>query len=192
LRQVSGEEVVEWQAALAWLVKKLSYKYGKPLVLKSPGHTCRIKLLLELFPQAKFVHIHRNPYHVFQSTLHTVRKVVPWWAMQEPDYSNLEQETIRQYQDVYDAFFQERVLIPNGHFCEISFEQLEADPIGQLQSIYEALALPDFGHVQPILRTYLDSLAGYRKNAFPELGSDLRARIARVWRRCFEEWGYKM
>jgi hypothetical protein len=192
LRKVSGAEVAEWQSALAFFVQKLSFKYGKPLVLKSPGHTCRIKLLLELFPQAKFVHIHRNPYHVFQSTLHTVRKVVPWWALQRPDYSNLEEETLHQYKEVYDAFFQERGLIPKGHFCEVSFADLEADPIQQVRGIYEALALPDFGHVEPILRRYLDSIGGYRKNTFPELASDLRARIAREWRRCFEEWGYKM
>jgi hypothetical protein len=192
LRQVPSVEVAEWQSALAWLVQKLSFKYGKPLVLKSPGHTGRVKLLLELFPHAKFIHIHRNPYHVFQSTQHMIRKVMPWWALQRPDYSNLEQETLRQYRETYDAFFQERGLIPKEHFCEVAFEDLEADPVRQMRTIYEALALPDFGRVEAILRGYLGSLGDYRKNVFRELAPELRARIARKWRRCFEEWGYIM
>jgi hypothetical protein len=190
LRGLSSDELTEWKSALTWFLKKLSFKYGRPLVLKSPGHTCRISLLLELFPDAKFVHVHRNPYAVFQSTRHAVLRISPLIALQRPDYSNLNDRTLRQYQEVYDAFFQERGLIPKGHFHEVSFEGLEADPIGQVRGIYEALALPDFGHVEPALRAYHNTLAGYRKNTLPDLPADLRSRIATQWRRCFDEWGY--
>ena len=190
LRGASAGEVAEWKSALAWLVQKLAFKYGRPLVLKSPGHTCRIRLLLDLFPQAKFVHIHRNPYDVFRSTQHMVRTVTPWWALQRPDYSNLEGHTLRQYREVYDAFFEERGLIPKGHFHEIGYEAIEADPIGQVRGIYEALGLPDFREAEPGLRRYVESLSGYQKNTLPELSPDLRVRIAGEWRRCFDEWGY--
>jgi hypothetical protein len=74
LRDASADEVAEWKSSLLWLMRKLSFKYGRPLLLKSPGHTCRIKPLLQLFPQAKFVHIHRNPYDVLRSTRHWLRE----------------------------------------------------------------------------------------------------------------------
>jgi hypothetical protein len=102
----------------------------------------------------------------------------------------LEDRTLRQYKEVYDTFFEESRLIPDGHFHETSFENLEVDPIGQVPSIYKALSLPDFGNVEPLLRRYVNSIAGYKKNTLPELGPDLRFRVAREWRRCFEEWGY--
>src|SRR5207302_1440795 len=137
---------------------------GRPLVLKSPAHTCRIKLLLEIFPDARFVHIRRDPFTVFQSTLHLFRKILPFWALQRPDYSELEEHTIRQYREVYDLFFEERGLIPAGRFHEVSFEALETDPLGQMRGIYETLALPDFAVAEPALRQYVESLAGYRKN----------------------------
>jgi hypothetical protein len=190
LREATAGEAADWKAALTGLVQKLSFKYGRPLVLKSPGHTCRIRLLLELFPEARFIHIHRNPYDVFRSTRHMVRTVTPWWALQRPDYGDLERRTLRQYREVYDAFFEERGLIPKGNFHEIGFEALEADPIGQVRGIYEALALPAFHQVEPALRRYVESLSGYKKNTLPELPPDLRERIAGGWRRCFEEWGY--
>jgi omega-hydroxy-beta-dihydromenaquinone-9 sulfotransferase len=145
-------------------VQKPSFKYGRPLVLKSPGHTCRISLLLELFAEAKFVPIHRNPYDVFRSTQHMVCTVTPWWALQRPNYGDLEERTLRQYREVYDAFFAERALIPKGHFHEIGFEALEADTIGQVRRLYQALDFPDFGHAEPALRRYLGSLARYKKN----------------------------
>jgi len=190
LRDASASEVAEWRSALAWLVRKLSFKHGKPLILKSPGHTCRIRLLLDLLPGARFVHIRRNPYDVFRSTQHWMRTGTPVWALQRGDFSDLDDRTLRQYREVYDAFFEERGLIPEGHFHEIGFEALEADPIGQVRGIYEALALPDFRQVEPALRRYVESLSGYKKNTLSELPPDLRGRIAGEWRRCFEEWGY--
>jgi hypothetical protein len=190
MREASLADVAEWKAALYSFVQKLSFKYGRPLVLKSPGHTCRIKILLELFPDARFVHIRRNPYDVFQSIEHTARKVTPWWALQRPDYRDLHERTLRQYRELYDVFFEERGLIPRGRFHEVGFEALEKDPVGQVRGIYEALDLPEFQSVEPELRQYVESLSGYEKNEFPELAPELRARIAREWRRCFEEWGY--
>jgi hypothetical protein len=111
-------------------------------------------------------------------------------ALQRPDYGDLDGRTLRQYREVYDEFFDERGLIPKGHFHEVGFEALEADPIGQVRGTYEALALPDFGHVEPALRRYVEALSGYKKNTLPELPADLRSRVAREWRRCFDEWGY--
>ena len=190
LRDASVDEVAEWKSALTWLVRKVSFKQGKPLILKSPGHTCRIRLLLELFPEARFVHIHRNPYDVFRSTQHWMRTGSPVWRLQRADFRDLAERTLRQYREVYDVFFEERGLIPKGRFHEIGFEALEADPIGQVRGVYEALALPEFRQAEPALRRYVESLSGYKKNTLPELPPELRERIAGEWRRCFEEWGY--
>lgn len=190
LRELSVDELSEWKAALSGFMQKLAFRYGKPIVLKSPAHTCRIKVLLELFPEARFVHIRRNPFDVIPSTWHLIKVASPVWALQRLDSRNLEESIIRQYKEVYDAFFAERALIPEGHLHELHFEALEKDPMGQLRNLYEALSLPDFSHVEPTLRRYLTSLAGYKKNAFPELSPDMRQRIATECRRCFEEWGY--
>ena len=91
---------------------------------------------------------------------------------------------------MYDAYFQQRQLIPNGHLHELSFEDLEADPVGQLRGTYEALDLPDFAYAEPKLRDYVGSLSGYRKNFHAALSSDTHDRLSREWRACFDEWGW--
>lgn len=191
LRGVPAVEVARWKDALVRFLKKLTWKYGgRPLVLKSPPHTCRIKLLLELFPRAKFVHIRRDPYAVFQSSRLLFRTVFELHRIQRPLAEDLDDWILRQYRAMYEAYFEERGLIPAGQFHEIAFEELEENPVAQVRRAYEALGLPEFGQAEPALRRYVESIAGYRKNEFPDLPADLRARIAGAWRPCFEEWGY--
>src|SRR5438445_614229 len=60
-RDVPAEEVQRWQAGVRWFVRKLTRVDGRPLLMKSPPHTARIRLLLELFPDARFVHVYREP-----------------------------------------------------------------------------------------------------------------------------------
>jgi hypothetical protein len=189
-RGVPLQVVDEWKASLQRFLKKLVLRYGKPLILKSPTHTCRIRLLLELFPDAKFVHIHRDPYTVFQSLVHTFTTGLPFGRLQQTDEVDWGERIIRQYREMHDAFFEERALIAAGRFHEIRFAELEKDPVGETRKLYEALGLPEFSHLEPALRAYVQSLSGYQKNVFQEPAADIRRRIASEWRRSFEEWGY--
>lgn len=61
---VPAAEIRRWRDAMVLFLQKLTWKYGRPLVLKSPPHTAWIRLLLVTFPGSKFVHIHRDPYAV--------------------------------------------------------------------------------------------------------------------------------
>lgn len=70
LTNLTPRQRTHWKAALLNFLKTISLRDSRRLVLKSPAHSCRIPTLLEMFPKAKFVHIVRNPYDVFPSTMH--------------------------------------------------------------------------------------------------------------------------
>jgi len=191
LRGVPESEIAEWKEGLTLFLRKLTWKYRRPLVLKSPTHTCRIRLLLELFPDARFVHVHRNPYEVFSSTRRRRELVMEYYRLQRSVAA--EDETIiGRYAEMYEHFFAERPLIPAGRYHEVAFEDLQRDPLWQLREVYAKLDLPDFGEVESPLRRYVASLSGYRKNQYPELPAALRSQIGSAWRRSFEEWGYAL
>lgn len=190
LESLSAKELAEWRHAFLRFLKKVQFLVPRPLVLKSPPHTARIRHLLEWFPQAKFVHIRRDPYRVIQSSLHTFRILHGWHALQASSLEDLEVWTVQQYAEMHRAFFKQKDLIPEGRFHEISFEALEKDPVGEIGRLYRALDLPDFGKFEPTLRGYLDSVADYKKNRFAEIPQDLRLRISRECRESFERWGY--
>jgi hypothetical protein len=189
-RDATPAETDQWRAALRTFLKKLTLRHAKPLILKSPTHTCRIKLLLEMFPDARLVHIHRDPYTVFQSCVHLYETILPVIRLQRPRTFDWAERVIRQYKEMHDVFFEERSLIPAGRFHEVRFESLEKDPLTEMRTLYPALGLPEFPHVEEDLRNYVASLSGYRKNAYPDLPDETRRRIAREWLRSFEEWDY--
>jgi hypothetical protein len=147
------------KAALTTFLQKLSWKSQRPLVLKSPTHTCRIKLLLELFPDAKFIHIRRHPFEVFRSMKKMLAIALRFWQLQKGDRIDWEERTIRQYREMYEAYFEERSLIPEGRLHEVSFEDLEADPMGQVRAVYQALRLPDFAVFEPAVRRFPEGLS---------------------------------
>jgi hypothetical protein len=191
-RGVPEADVERWKASFVLFLKKLTLRHDRPMLLKSPPHTGRIKLLLDLFPGARFVHIRREPYTVFQSTRHLNKVLGRSLQFQRPDPADIDAAVLRRYRLLYDAYFEERRLIPDSQLHELAFEDLERDPIGEIRRTYAALGLDGYETVLPRLEEYVGSLADYRKNEYPGLPDDLRGRIGKEWRQSFEEWGYPL
>jgi hypothetical protein len=190
MRNVSDGERRRWRSAVTLFFKKLTYRYDRTLLLKSPPHTGRLSELLDLWPGARFIHVHRNPYAVFKSTRNLFSTAMRWSGLQQPEEETLDDRILEQYRAMHEAFFDERDRIPSGQFCDVEFETLERDPVGQVQRIYDQLNLAGFSSTEDLLRKYLDSLGDYRKSTYPDLEPGLKKRIAAAWSRCFAEWGY--
>lgn len=187
---VPEAELREWRNAFHHFLRKLTFKYGRPLVLKSPPHTARIRLLLDMFPGARFVHIHRHPLEVFQSFRHYFDTAGWHTYLQRPNVDAIDDHIIERYSALHDAFFEQRSLIPKGQFHELAFADLERDPVGQLRKTYQALGLDGFERLQPKLEHEVAALAGYQKNRFSPLAPGLREKVVTAWRRSFTEWNY--
>lgn len=188
---VPEPDVERWRSAFLRFLKKLTLRYDRPLLLKSPPHTARVRLLLDLFPEARFIHVHRDPYTVFRSTLHLNDVLTRSLSFQGPSQDEPEETVIRRYRLMHDAYFDDRPLVSAGQLHEIAFTDLERDPVGSLAQAYKGLDLGGFEQVEPALEQYAEGQAGYRKNTYPSLDSGLRARIRSEWSRSFEEWGYQ-
>ncbi len=189
-RQASRDETDLWKRTLRWYLGALSVRYGKPILLKSPPHTARIGLILEVFPDAKFVHIRRNPFDVFASTVKLLEDLDPVFRLQVRRGPVDEEVVLRTYEEMYDAYFEDLSGVPEGQFTEIAYEDLEVTPVEQLEKIYRDLNLGDFGEVKPAVERYLQSIQGYQKNRHAKLDPATRERIAKRWSRTFKNWGY--
>lgn len=163
---------------------------GRRLVLKSPVNTARVRFLLELFPDARFVHIYRSPYDVFASTVHMYERVLPITTLQSLPREGPSDAILAIYADMMRRYFEDRPHIPPGHLVEVCFEQLERDPIGEMRRIYETLGLDSYQQAKPAVESYVESQRSYRKNDLRISASD-RERVARRWAFAFTELGYR-
>ena len=162
---------------------------GKRLVLKTPPNTGRVGALLEMFPEARFVNIVRNPYPVYQSMRNMYRKTLPGAVLQEIDWDAIDAWILHAYQVQMRKYLEQRELIPEGHLIEIRYEDLEAHPMEILEQIYTTLELGDFDGQKDRLSTYLSSLGGYEKNSF-EFPPDIIETVNENWGFAFDAFGY--
>ncbi len=192
-RDATSLEKQEWKEGFLWFLKALRVKYDKPMLLKSPPHTGRIQLILELFPDAKFISIHRNPYKVYRSTRQFYDTALPMGYLQQPDKDTIEAGILRRYEEMHQAYFEDRALIPDGHLHELAYEDLVKDMTGEVNKIYEALNLDGFEQVRPRIEAYEEEKhRNYKPNPDVTLPDDIRSKIASRWRQSFEEWGYEV
>ncbi|MBU2981684.1 sulfotransferase [Lentibacter algarum] len=189
-RDVEPREVGKWKAAFVRFCKKLSLDDARALLIKSPPHTARIRTILEMFPDARFVHIHRDPYRVFQSQRHFFDTAGWYTYLQKPDISAIDEGILQRHETMYDAFYEDLPSVPEGRIVEIRFDALEANPVEELAKVYRQLSLDGFEAFEPKLRAYVDSLAGYKKNSFDGLDAATKAVVAARWARSFEKGNY--
>ena len=190
LRGVPDRVVAEVKARYLRVLRIATiHARGRRLVLKNPVNTARIRLLLELFPDAKFVHIHRSPYEVYASTRNLHRSITRFTTLQSLDGSIVADTVYALYEEMMRQFFTDRTLIPRGNLAEVRFDDLERDPLGEMSRLYQELSLPGFAEAEPFLRQYVSSQTGYRKNRFT-LSPVEREQIARQWMFAFAELGY--
>ncbi len=190
LRHITPEERQRWKDVFLWFLKCLTFKTpGKRIILKSPTHTYRVRTLLEMFPDAKFVYLVRDPFVVFPSTVNTWKRLQKYHGAQTPKNKDLEEQVFRRFEHMYEVFEEDRALIDPDRLCELRFEDLVADPVQQVTAIYEKLGLGDIDAALPALERYVASLSGYTKNRY-EISPELRQQISTRWAPYIDKHGY--
>ncbi len=190
LRNVPSEALARWKRAFVWFLKCVTFQTPKRIVLKSPAHTCRIPVLLDLFPDARFVHIVRDPYAVFPSAIKTWKRLYKDQGAQVPKYAGLEEHVLRTFRHMYEVFEEDRKLIDPSRICDIRYEELISDPVEQVRLVYERLGLGGFEEVRPALQQYAAGTANYKTDRY-ELPPELRQKISNRWGAFINRYGYR-
>lgn len=184
-----AEEEAYKQALLKIVKISLWNTGGTQYLSKNPPHTGHVKALVELFPNAKFIYLMRNPYTVFESTRSFFTQTIAPLKLQDVSDDEIEENAIRVYPRLYRAYQDQKRFIPAGHLYEVRFEDFERDAYAVTRDIYEQLALPGWDEAEPAIRRYIDSKRGYKKNQY-----DYKPRTIQLvnehWGQAIDEWGY--
>src|SRR5262245_1932127 len=191
LDSLSGEARGRWEQSLLLFFKQLTYARQGRLVLKSPTHTFRVPTLARMFPEAKWIHIVRNPFAVFSSTVRLWRSLYEAYGYQRPRYDGLEEEVMETFARMHARLEASRGLTAKGGILDVRYEDVVREPVANLRRIYAALQLGDFEIVQPVVEQYLAERRSYvpnRHSVNPRFADEIRAR----WRPYFERYGYSL
>jgi hypothetical protein len=181
----------KWKKEYMHLLKLASFtNKQKQLALKSPPNTERIKYLLEIFPDAKFVYISRNPYHVFYSTCNLWQKGIKKFCLQEISDEQIEEIVFDEYTRLLDEYEKYKHLIPQGNLVEVSFEELEANALNVLQHIYFELNLTGFKQAEKNFIKKLHQENSYKKFEYT-YSKEVFNKIETRWNKHIKLWNKK-
>lgn len=189
LSGLSPAELDRWKRTFVRFLKAVGFRDSRRLVLKSPPHTARVPMLLDLFPDARFVHIVRDPHVVFPSTVNLWKSLGGRHCLRTPTGAGIEEKVFREFRVIYDRLEEARPLFKSGRFHELRYEELVRDPVGEMKKVYTGLELDGFDEARPRLEEYLRKTDGYETNKYA-LTEEQRAEIARRWGDVIRRYGY--
>jgi hypothetical protein len=112
-------KVSQWKEAYRSMITKAIFNTGGIRYIgKNPCHLTRIGLLREMFPDAKFIFIHRHPYKVVESLYHFILSIFPGVQLQDIPPSFTREKVVMLYKQIMDAYLVDRHQIPASNLIE--------------------------------------------------------------------------
>jgi hypothetical protein len=181
----------QWKDTYLRFIQLVVYaNRGKQFLSKNPPNTARISTLLEIFPDAKFIHIYRSPYLVYLSTKKMRKRVLDKLALQNGSEEEIEKQVIDNYIRLMNSFFEQQKLIQDDRFVEIQYEDLIKDPLEQVTKIYQTLKLPGLKKARPEMVKYLHQQSDYKTNVY-KIDEKILTHVEENWKFTINRWGYQ-
>ncbi|MEO0898590.1 MAG: sulfotransferase [Bacteroidota bacterium] len=193
-KKADPKDLEEWKKTYRQYLRKLVAKYGMdvPLVLKSPANTARIALLLEMYPDSRFIHIHRHPYETIRSTMHLYDS---WFKM--ASFQSLKDLKagrdgfiLDAYEEIHQLWMEESKAIPKENLLVLGFEEVKKNPLACLEKIYTFLG--DARLDKEKLQAYLQGIRTYKQNSYQPLSVEMKKTINERMAFVFKTFGYEM
>lgn len=180
---LNEEQKQRWCNTHRYLLQKITYyRKGKRILFKSPDNTAKLGMLHDLYPDAKFIHIYRDPYRVLTSTVNMFEEGIHAMTFERvPPHELIREMTVTFYKRIYTQYFRDLPRVPKENIVEISYDTLVKEPVQTLERVYDALKLPGFSLARGAIRAHADSQKSYKPNQFtiePELHRDINDRLS--------------
>lgn len=165
----SDKNFNRWKKSYKRLMTKVAIAFpGRKPLIKNPHNSGRIPQLLKLYPNAKFIHIHRNPLKVLPSTHLMYDKVVTTQFLQDFTEEELHDKIFYYYKSSMTNLLRDIKKIPKQNLYHLKFEDFETNPLSELEAVYKQFGLDHFEKVLPVFQDYVNSKKSYKKNSHRE------------------------
>jgi len=134
----------DYTSAILWHSRFLqaleTVQKPKNWLLKDPCHIQHIPELLKIYPNAKFIFIHRNPVDAISSISSLISHIRTPFT-KNINRSEIGINALSFWKNATDCFLEDRKLIEKENYIDIRFKDFVANPLEQALSVYQALGL---------------------------------------------------
>lgn len=188
---VGARELGRWSRALLRFVGKMTLAAGnRPLLIRNPASSTRIGLLLGLWPDARFIHIHRHPAEVYASSVRMITTLVRELSLGRPD-ADVAGLVRHVYPRLMTRLMRDSAGLPPDRFVEIRHDSLRRQPLDELERVHRTLSLPGFDAALPRFAAYLDSVRSFVPETH-RVGPDDAAWMREQCGVIFRRWQYDL
>ncbi len=114
---------------------------GEVFISKNPVNTGRIPVLLDMFPDARFIYLKRDPYQTIQSSMIFFESLLKGISLQRYDSHKLQDFVLQNYRRLVTTYLEKKELIPPDHLTELTYEELILHPSKALSEVTRRLDL---------------------------------------------------
>ncbi len=169
-----------WKKKYNLFLKKIALGNGdKRLLLKSPANTGRLESLLELYPNAKFIYLHRDPKEVFLSNEILYKNILPILSFQKISKEQIQDFIFYSYKCIQNHYREHKHKIPKGNLYEMKYEDLSSNPQSTLENAYRELGIDGWEKAASAIKLHISKTGDYKKNDQREISLELSKRIKR-------------
>jgi len=156
-----------WIANYDSIIKRILLFTNKDqIIIKNPSNTARIDTILLKYPNAKFIHIHRNPYFVYLSTYKFFYELFPSVNLQNIEDDTIHKLVLYNYKNMYNDYFNQYKLIPKNNLMEVKFDDFKENPLDTLKNIYDKFSITTFHGSEENFMNYIDENSSHKINTY--------------------------
>jgi hypothetical protein len=142
LNNIPTKDLERWKQKYSRFIDRaLRYQNRDWFISKNPPNTARIKHLLEMYPDARFIYIHRNPYEVFVSSQRFFKAILGPLQLQSISDEDFNQQILKAYNALYDEYEAQKSMIPQHRLVEIGYAEFLKDELTSLRNIFKELEM---------------------------------------------------
>lgn len=136
-----GPAYRELRSVLGFLQWQDQSRAGKRWVLKTPGHLAALDAAMAVFPEARFVMTHRDPLETVPSYCSMVA-ALHGAGTEQLDRVKVGRFTARRWAGLLERFTRARDTRGAERFIDVSYREVQRDPIGQWRRVLGMLGEP--------------------------------------------------
>ena len=197
--RVSEQDRPAWQKHLEGFLRSVAFARHRAtgqapayLLVKSPTHTGRLSWLARAFPDARFIHLVREPVALFSSSQILIHAMFATQAMNVKGIESealIEESVFENFDRLYEHFDSDCADLASNRLLTIKYEDLKNSPMQQVEQIYEFLDINISPETTAGITNELAARKQYRPNQHAP-DPELEKRIREQWKSYGERYGY--